>query len=104
MASDRLLYAERVERDEETRMRVGNRGNADIAFQRIDRLRRLPLRARQIDSIALWRAAKHALDEFFDVGRSYALQPLKRHIQPLGANDLKSLRTKIVGHGAVVAL
>ena len=102
MARNRLIDAERLEGDEEARVRIGDDRNADVALQGVNDLRCLPLWTWQIERVASPGAAQYFFGERSDIGRRDALQPLERHVHAFGAGDGKALRCQIVRHGAIV--
>ncbi len=99
-----VVDAERLEGDEETRVRIGDDRDADVALQAVDDLRRLPLRTRQIERVADTGAAQHFFGKRPDVGGRDALQSLERHVHAFGVGDRKAVPGEIVRHGAIVPL
>src|SRR4029079_4568880 len=92
MAADRILDPERAERHEELCMRVGDGRPAALAVERVDHLRRLPLRARQIERIDLARAVENGGGEIVDGLRWQVLHVLEGEVLAFRAGDLEALR------------
>src|SRR5260370_29952774 len=104
VAADRVVQAQRPERDEEARVRVGNPQLSRLLFKRLQDLRRLPLRARHVERLAILGGGKHAAGKFPDVGRRKVLHLLERKVQPLGADDVEAVYAQVRGQRIVVAL
>ena len=77
MAADCVVHAHRPERDEEAGMRIGNDRLAAVLFQLLDDLRRLPLRAGQVNGVASRRAA----DDTFDAELDAAAASVKSEVE-----------------------
>src|SRR4051794_17604313 len=80
VAADRVLEAHRLERDEEAGVRIGDHELSEVLFELLDDLRRLPLRARQVERIAILGGGEHAGGETPDIGGRKVLHLLEREI------------------------
>jgi hypothetical protein len=83
---------------------IGDYQPASLAFELIDHLRGLPLRARQIDCVAVRRSGDHAGDEALDVGRWQVLHLFEWQIHAIGAQHLEAVHRQMAGQCLVVPL
>ena len=104
VAADRVGHAHRLERDEEAGVRVGDHRLAAVLLQLLHGLRRLPLRARQIERVAILGGGEHVAGKCPDIGGRQVLHLLERQVHALGADHLEAVRGQMRGQRIVVAL